>query len=148
MPRKAVDSEVRLRSLNLKTTEDLRARLERAAADSGRALTHEVEARLARSFRDEELFVDVQTYELVMSFAQKLRDISPQFGNTPWHENNKMTWEEISPEFEEIYFNKVVFSWPKTPEEIKKARTPLPSKEERDARMRAAGLSWVKPKEN
>ena len=39
--------------LNMRTTRELRERLEREAADSGRSLAQEVEARLERSFAEE-----------------------------------------------------------------------------------------------
>lgn len=40
--------------LNMRTTQQLRARLERAAAESGRSLVHEVEHRLERTFITED----------------------------------------------------------------------------------------------
>lgn len=39
--------------LNMRTTNEMRARIERAAADSGRSLVQEVEFRLEQSFSDE-----------------------------------------------------------------------------------------------
>lgn len=41
--------------LNMRTTKETRARLERAAADSGRSLVQEVEYRLEMSFRDDDI---------------------------------------------------------------------------------------------
>lgn len=55
MPKKFAASEGRRSALNMKTTADLRARLEAAAAKSGRALTHEVEHRIEMSFLEDEL---------------------------------------------------------------------------------------------
>ena len=54
MPRKAVTGGTGKRvALNMKTTEDVRARLEEAAAASGRSLTAEVEHRLEMSFDED-----------------------------------------------------------------------------------------------
>ncbi len=51
VPRKAVTEGTGKRvALNMKTTAPVRARLEQAAAESGRSLTHEVEQRLEQSF--------------------------------------------------------------------------------------------------
>lgn len=55
MPRKAVTSEAKRFALNMKTTEEIRRRLEAAAQASGRSLTHEVEHRLEQSFQEEDL---------------------------------------------------------------------------------------------
>jgi uncharacterized protein (DUF1778 family) len=55
MPKKFAASEARRAALNMKTTVDLRERLEKAAAASGRALTHEVEHRIEKSFLEDEL---------------------------------------------------------------------------------------------
>src|SRR4051812_17974218 len=50
MPRKAVEGAGKRVPLNMKTTAEIRAKLEAAAAASGRSLTHEVEYRVERSF--------------------------------------------------------------------------------------------------
>jgi hypothetical protein len=42
----------------MRTTRELRERLEREAADSGRSLVQEVEFRLERSFRDEDTLIE------------------------------------------------------------------------------------------
>ena len=55
--------------LNMRTTRELRERLEREAADSGRSLAQEVEARLERSFANdvtfEQIFGDDRTQTLL-----------------------------------------------------------------------------------
>jgi hypothetical protein len=43
--------------LNMRSTKELREQLERAAAQSGRSLVQEVEHRLERSFRDENVLI-------------------------------------------------------------------------------------------
>ena len=73
MPRKAVDSAVRLQSLNLKTTQELRDRLEAAASASGRALTHEVEARLNRTFDFDYLLGDNETALVLRTIATAIQ---------------------------------------------------------------------------
>ncbi len=73
MPRKAVDGAVRTTSLNLKTTKELRDKMEAAAVASGRALTHEVEARLNRSFDFDYLMGDSETALLVRAIAATIR---------------------------------------------------------------------------
>ncbi len=80
--------------LNMRTTRELRERLEREAADSGRSLAQEVEARLERSFTSEEgrylEFGDADTFEFcrllvqiadMMTLAQgkRWKDDSSQF---------------------------------------------------------------------
>lgn len=70
MPRRAVDSVKRTKSLNLKTTEELRGLLEEAARQSGRALTHEVEYRLQQSF-DQERMVRIIREELAKALANR-----------------------------------------------------------------------------
>jgi TraY domain len=59
MPRKAVEGAGKRVPLNMKTTEAIRARLEAAAAASGRSLTHEVEYRVERSFDHDEMVSSV-----------------------------------------------------------------------------------------
>ena len=55
MPRKALGGEARKVALNMKTTADVRERLEAAALVSGRTLTHEVEHRIQSSLDQEYL---------------------------------------------------------------------------------------------
>jgi hypothetical protein len=60
MPRKAVEGGTGKRvPLNMKTTEEVRAKLERAAAASGRSLTAEVEYRLEQSFFEQQARNDI-----------------------------------------------------------------------------------------
>ncbi len=73
MPRKAVDGAVRMQSLNLKTTQELRDKMEKAAAESGRALTHEVEARLNRSFEYDYLMGESETALVVRAIGAAVR---------------------------------------------------------------------------
>src|SRR5262245_18075923 len=43
--------------LNMRTTQEMREKVERAAAQSGLSLVQEVERRLEKSFRDEEVLI-------------------------------------------------------------------------------------------
>src|SRR4051812_43730635 len=71
MPRKAVEGGAGKRvPLNMKTTEEIRAKLEEAAAASGRSLTAEVEYRLEQSFVQKELF-DMVITQLRMAFDKE-----------------------------------------------------------------------------
>lgn len=55
MPRRVFEGEARKVALNMKTTADVRERLEAAAQVSGRSLTHEVEHRIQSSLDQEYL---------------------------------------------------------------------------------------------
>jgi hypothetical protein len=56
MSRPTIDpSGARRRALSFRTTPELYARMQAAAAASGRSLTQEIELRLERSFADEEI---------------------------------------------------------------------------------------------
>src|SRR5438876_7479844 len=58
MPRKKVVEGKRY-PLNMRTTKEMREKLERAATESGRSMVQEVEFRLERSFDREELSTEV-----------------------------------------------------------------------------------------
>jgi hypothetical protein len=55
MPRRGVDAEGKRFPLGFRTTREIRERLEKAAAASGRSLAQEVELRLERSFHFDEM---------------------------------------------------------------------------------------------
>ena len=59
-PRKPVEQQHRHTSTRL--TRDLREKIERSAAQSGRSLTQEIEWRLVQSYAWEETFQDTRTY--------------------------------------------------------------------------------------
>lgn len=48
-------------SLGLKVTSDMKARIEMAARQSGRTQSQEAEARLERTFRDDEVLAELRT---------------------------------------------------------------------------------------
>ncbi|MGI3903042.1 MAG: hypothetical protein ACRYGP_30200 [Janthinobacterium lividum] len=82
MPRKAVDGAVRLQSLNLKTTKELRDKLEAAASASGRALTHEVEARINRTFDFDYLLGDNETALVLRTIATAIQRFEKTSGKS------------------------------------------------------------------
>ena len=86
MPRKAVDGAVRTTSLNLKTTKELRDKMEAAAVASGRALTHEVEARLNRSFDFDYLMGDTETALVLRAIGSAIRRFEVTSGKN-WTDN-------------------------------------------------------------
>src|SRR5215213_10445319 len=75
MPRKAVEGgQGKLVPLNMRTTAEVRAKLEEAAAASRRSLTGEVEHRLMMSFEWEEAFRDRQT--MLAEFKARSEEIA------------------------------------------------------------------------
>ncbi len=88
MPRKIAGSEARKDNLNMRTTKAFRAKLERAAAASGRALAHEVEHRIEQSFLDDriraleaDVFGDEDTARLGQALRQAVGAISRSTGS-------------------------------------------------------------------
>lgn len=72
--------------LNMRTTRELRERLEREAADSGRSLVQEVEFRLERSFRDEDALIKAfggrRTYDVLRVMGSVASQIQTRKGKT------------------------------------------------------------------
>ncbi len=72
--------------LNMRTTRELRERLEREAADSGRSLVQEVEFRLERSFRDEDALIKAfggrRTYDVLRVMGSIASQIQTRKGKT------------------------------------------------------------------
>src|SRR5215468_4095202 len=59
--------------LNMRTTKELRDKIEWAAAVSGRSLVQEVESRLERSFQEEEIEKSTGTVKLQVRLPERLR---------------------------------------------------------------------------
>ena len=76
--------------LNMRTTRETRERLEKAAADSGRSLVQEVEARLERSFLVEDhltfLAGDPKTAWFVREMLDTKRMIEAHLNKSVWNE--------------------------------------------------------------
>ena len=79
-----------MRGLNLRTTKDLREKLEKAAGASGRSLNAEVEARLEESIsRDltrDQYFRNSGGFELMGLFAFAVELVERQTGKS-WHQD-------------------------------------------------------------
>jgi hypothetical protein len=54
MPKRTIKGAGKKRSLNMRTTQDVRARIEAAAGKSGRSMVQEVEHRIEQSFYHDE----------------------------------------------------------------------------------------------
>ncbi len=76
--------------LNMRTTQEFRARLEKAAADSGRSLVQEVETRVERSFLVEDHLAviagDPATAVFVREMLEAQRLIETHQGKSVWDE--------------------------------------------------------------
>jgi TraY domain len=82
MPRKKIGEGKRY-PLNMRTTKEMREKLERAAAQSGRSLVQEVEFRLERSFDREEISREMSEgrEKLSREMAQRFDRISKELGD-------------------------------------------------------------------
>ena len=78
--------------LNMRTTKEIRDKIEAAAEASGRSLAQEVEYRVEHSFRDEEAlyeqFGDETTYNLMRWFALTLK-LTQQMTQKSWKTDSK-----------------------------------------------------------
>ena len=82
--------EGKVAPLNMRTTKEFRARLEKAAADSGRSLVQEVETRVERSFLVEDHLTviadDPATAVFVREMLEAQRLIETDQGKSVWDE--------------------------------------------------------------
>jgi TraY domain-containing protein len=105
VPRKAVTSEAKRFALNMKTTEQVRRRLEEAAGASGRSLTHEVEHRLEQSLQEEDLlrryFGSDDAIELLKGISLIISYHSRQSGKPWWAD--KSTRDAIRAHFTAVF---------------------------------------------
>lgn len=86
MPKAAPRSVPRRAPLNMKTTPELRERLESAAEKSGRALTHEVEHRIEKSFAFDEFLGGPDAAFLAETIAVAVKHVQAMTGKT-WRED-------------------------------------------------------------
>jgi hypothetical protein len=89
VPRRAVKSGAELVPLNMKVTQDLRTRLERAARKSGRSLTGEVGYRVERGFDYEKLFGSEYTQILIRLIADAIPLVERNTGKR-WNEDPRV----------------------------------------------------------
>jgi DNA-binding CsgD family transcriptional regulator len=89
----------------MKTTEEIRRRLEQAAKASGRSLTHEVEYRLEQSFQEEDLlrryFGSDDAIELLKELSIVINYQTKRSGKT-WRAD-KATRDAIRAQFENVF---------------------------------------------
>ncbi len=82
--------EGKVAPLNMRTTKEIRERLEKAAADSGRSLVQEVETRIERSFLIEDHLAviagDPATAVFVREMLEAQRLIETHQGKSVWDE--------------------------------------------------------------
>ena len=78
----------KLSPLNMRTTKEIRAKLEGAAAESGRSLSQQVERIIEGHFTHEaenaSAFGDEQTYRLMLVFAN-VGHMLAMGANKPWY---------------------------------------------------------------
>jgi hypothetical protein len=81
--------------LNMRTTKEMREKLERAAAQSGRSLVQEVEHRLERSFDREEISTKVSRHlnrfekEFLARWIEQFGPRIEEWLSTPGRKENK-----------------------------------------------------------
>ena len=72
--------------LNMRTTLDTRAKLEKAAKESGRSLAQEIEFRLEQSFRDKAALIEAfggrKTYDVLRVLGSVAAQIQTRTGKT------------------------------------------------------------------
>src|SRR4051794_26300370 len=77
MPRRTDLGEGKKSPLNMRTTPQLREKIEKAAGESGRSLVQEVEYRLERSFDRQDLLTEI----LTLRFGSGMADMMVRFGD-------------------------------------------------------------------
>ena len=70
----------------MRTTQTLRDRMEKAAAESGRSLAQEVEYRMERSFRDDEVFGSIENRIIAQVLTNAAQGIELKTGQS-WLED-------------------------------------------------------------
>jgi hypothetical protein len=98
--------------LNMRTTQEIRERLEQAAADSGRSLVQEVEARLERSFQEEDALGGRQLRSMFGLLANAAVLIEEQTGKSCFEDYH--TWIAVHAAWKRL----IVAFAPSWPEEM------------------------------
>jgi hypothetical protein len=92
MPKRTVQGDGKKSPLNMRTTPELRRRLEKAAAVSGRSLVQETEFRLEKSFAEEEFnrlaILSPATFRLAGQIAQAAA-LAEAISGDSWTENGR-----------------------------------------------------------
>lgn len=79
--------------LSIRTTADLKGRLETAAEDAGRSVTQEVESRLTRTLDQEEVVGGAVTAAFLNLLGARIRDLEVRTGKS-WH-SDRFTWGAV-----------------------------------------------------
>lgn len=95
MPKTATPSKDGKRHpLNMRTTKDMRDRLERAAVESGRSLAQEVEYRLDRSFVDDSLFSSREMHLWAVMLADQFHKAGSQAAAHSGEDPSDRGWQQ------------------------------------------------------
>lgn len=87
--------------LSIRTSSELRTKLQMALESSGRTLTQEVEMRLERSFSSEEFVGGERTAAFLNLLGATIREIEANTGKS-WLED-ETTFEEVGSEFAGLF---------------------------------------------
>ena len=86
--------------LNMRTTKELRDKIDWAAAVSGRSLVQEVEFRLERLFQEEEIEKSTGTVKLQVRLSERLNGRLEQAAKGKGQSINTEIWDRLNVSFE------------------------------------------------
>jgi len=86
--------------LNMRTTKELRDKIEWAATVSGRSLVQEVESRLERLFQEEEIEKLTDTVKLQVRLSERLRRRLEQAAKHKGRSMNTEIWDRLDVSFQ------------------------------------------------
>jgi predicted HicB family RNase H-like nuclease len=86
--------------LNMRTTKELRDKIDWAATVSGRSLVQEVESRLERSFQEEEIEKSTGTVKLQVRLSERLRDRLEEAAKRKGQSINTEIWDRLDVSFQ------------------------------------------------
>jgi len=86
--------------LNMRTTKELRDKIEWAATVSGRSLVQEVESRLERLFQEEEIEELTDTVKLQVRLPERLRGLLEQAAERRGHSMNTEIFDRLDVSFQ------------------------------------------------
>lgn len=101
----------------LRTSPELKVRLEQSAESRGRSLTQEIESRLEGGFVVEELVGGATTATLLHRLGNEITEAEARNGGSWWQDQN--TWTDIRQNFENTFLGSE--GRPGSPHSIKKA---------------------------
>jgi predicted HicB family RNase H-like nuclease len=82
--------------LNMRTTKELRDKIESAATVSGRSLVQEVEIRLERSFQEEEIEKSTGTVKLQVRLSERLHGRLEEAAKQKGQSINTEIWDRLN----------------------------------------------------